>query len=151
MYRIYQIENETSLEEIANKFNTTADNLKKINGINNNYYIQRGNYIIVPLLENENFETYKVKQGDSMYAIAQKYNVNYNDLLDLNGLDKDEYIYPNQEILIPKPGVNFIVTKENETLADISNKLDMTQDEIIRQNSTIYLMPDQLIIYKKRD
>ena len=101
MYRIYQIENETSLEEIANKFNTTTDNLKKINGINNSYYIQRGNYIIVPLLENENFETYKVKQGDSMYAIAQKYNVNYNDLLDLNGLDKDEYIYPNQEILIP--------------------------------------------------
>lgn len=151
MYRIYQIENETTLEEVANKFNTSVDNLKQVNGIYDDYDVERGNYIIVPAFENENFQIYRVKQGDSIYAIARQYNINYNDLLNLNGLDRDEYIYPNQEIMIPKQDVNFVITKENETLLDISNKLNTTKDEIIRQNSTIYLMPDQLIIYKKRD
>lgn len=154
MYRIYQINNESSLKEIADMFNTTEDNLKQINGIMDNYMVSRGNFIIVPIMEkptNENFDIYRVKQGDSIYQIAQKYDVDYMDLLELNGLDKDQYIYVNQEIMVPKTGVDFIIVKENETLNNVLNSLNTTADELIRQNRTIYLMPDQLIVYKKRD
>lgn len=154
MYRIYQINNESSLKEIADMFNTTEDNLKQINGIMDNYMVSKGNFIIVPIVEkssNENFDIYRVKQGDSIYSIAQSYNVDYMDLLELNGLDKDQYIYTNQEIMVPKTGVDFIIVKENETLNNVLNSLNTTADELIRQNKTIYLMPDQLIVYKKRD
>lgn len=154
MYRIYQINNENSLKEIADMFNTTEENLKQINGIMDNYMVSRGNFIIVPIMEkssNENFDIYRVQQGDSIYQIAQKYGVDYMDLLELNGLDKDQYIYVNQEIMVPKTGVDFIVVKENETLNNVLNSLNTTADELIRQNRTIYLMPDQLIVYKKRD
>ena len=141
-------------KEIADMFNTTEDNLKQINGIMDNYMLSKGNFIIVPIMEkssNENFDIYRVKQGDSIYSIAQRYDVDYMDLLELNGLDKDQYIYVNQEIMVPKTGVDFIVVKENETLNNVLNSLNTTADELIRQNRTIYLMPDQLIVYKKRD
>lgn len=152
MYRIYQIEDETSLDDIAKKFNTTVQNLKQINGILNDYNVQRGSYIIVPILDMEdgNFEIYRVKQGDSIYSIAQAFGLNYIDLLNLNGLDRDQYIYPNQEIMIPKKDLVFIITKENETLSDAADRLDTTEEEMIRQNRTIYLVPDQLMVYKKR-
>lgn len=152
MYRIYQIEDETSLDDIAKKFNTTVQNLKQINGILNDYNVQRGSYIIVPIsdMEDGNFEIYRVKQGDSIYSIAQEFGLNYLDVLNLNGLDRDQYIYPNQEIMIPKKDLVFIITKENETLSDAASRLNTTEEEIIRQNRTIYLVPDQLMVYKKR-
>lgn len=154
MYRIYQIGEETMLSEIANKFNTNEEQLKIINGIDNNYVVKRGNYIIVPfsnINENENFDIYKVRSGDTIYKVAQNYNVDYKQLLDLNGLDKDEYIYANQEILVPKQDVLFKITKENETLNTLATKWQITIDDIIKQNATIYLKPEQLIVYKKEN
>ena len=154
MYRIYQIENENSLMEIANKFNTTEEQLKKINGIMDNYIVRSGGFIIVPTSEtkqNENFMVYKVKQGDNLYSIARSYNTDYKQLMDLNGLDKDQYLYINQEILVPRDNVLFKITKENDTLNDVAKSFDTNVDEILKQNTTIYLNPEQLIVYKKRD
>lgn len=154
MYRIYQISDELSLLDIANKFNTTEDELKLINGLNDNVTIKRGDFIIVPMkdtAQNENFDIYVVKQGDSIYKIAQSYGVNYNELADLNGLDKDEYIYANQEILVPKRNVQFTITDTRDTLNDVANRLSTKVSDIIEQNKTIFLAPEQLIVYKKRD
>ena len=69
MYRIYQIVDERSLDDIANKFDTNVDTLKQINGIDDTYIVSRGNYLIVPTSNgegtNSNFITYIVKPGDS--------------------------------------------------------------------------------------
>lgn len=153
MYKIYQIENETNLTDIANKFNTDINRLKEINGINDNYIIRKGDYIIVPIsgnINNTDFVTYIVKSGDNMYAIAEKYNVNYKDLLDLNGLSKDQYIYPKQEILVPREGVVFKITDEGDTIESISRNLNASETDVINQNKTIYVIPDQLITYKRK-
>ena len=58
MYKIYQIEYGDTLDLIALKTNTTIDELKRINGINNNYDISVGELIIVPNNDNEMFSTY---------------------------------------------------------------------------------------------
>lgn len=152
MYRIYQIIDENSLDEIARKFNTDVNTLKEINGIGDNYVVSRGNYLIVPtnnLDENPNFITYTVKQGDNIYKIAEMYNVNYLDLLELNGLSKDQYIYPNQQILVPREGVLFTVTKDGDTITSIASNLGVDVIDLINQNKTLFLNPDQLVIYKK--
>lgn len=154
MYRIYQISDELNLSDVANKFNTTEEQLKTINGLSGNVNLKRGDFIIVPAMatnKNENFDIYVVKSNDTLYKIAQNYGINYNELADLNGLDKDEYIYTNQEILVPKRNVEFIITGSRDTLNDVANKLSTTLDDIIKQNQTLYLAPEQLIIYKKRD
>lgn len=153
MYRIYQIVDERSLDDIANKFDTNVDTLKQINGIDDTYIVSRGNYLIVPTSNgestNSNFITYIVKPGDSIYAIAEKYNVNYRDLLDLNGLSKDQYIYPNQQILVPREGVLFKVTIDGDTITSVSEDMNVNGLDLINQNKSLYLIPDQLIVYKK--
>ena len=150
MYRIYQINNETTLAEIARKFNTNEEQLRVINGFDNNYIVTKGNYIIVPFSNtNENFEIYKVRPGDTIYKVAQNYNLDYKQLLNLNGLDKDEFIYVNQEILVPKEGVSFVITDQNQSLTSLANEFQTTIDNIIKQNDTIYLAPEQLMVYKK--
>jgi len=92
---------------------------------------------------------YVVVKGDNIYEIARNNNVGYEELLKINGLDKDDYIYPGQQILIPKNNISLYVTNENETLSDVANKLGISEMELIENNKTIYLFPEQLIIYRK--
>lgn len=86
-----------------------------------------------------------------MYQIAKKYDVDVDKLLKLNGIDKDEYIYPNEEILVPRKDVNFYITKEGDTLASAAEILETNPAALLFQNETIYLLPDQLLVYKKEE
>lgn len=44
---------------------------------------------------------YTVKKGDNPYRIGQNFNTDYNWILAMNNLDKNDYIYPNQQLMIP--------------------------------------------------
>lgn len=148
MYKIYKIQKEKNLLEIANKFDISEEQLKMINGIDNDLIVKEGNFIIVPKEESDNFINYKVKPGDSIYKIAENINVPYKQLLELNGLDKDEYIYIDQELLIPNKNVKFKVTAKDETLTKVADDLSAPIQEIIKQNDVI-LKSDQVIVYKR--
>ena len=105
MYKIYQVEYGDTIDIIASKTGSTPNTIKNINGFNGDGDLVVGSLIIVPKEENQAFQTYKIKQGDSIYSIARKYNVDPETLLLLNGLNKDEYIYPNQELMVPNSDV----------------------------------------------
>ena len=68
-------------------------------------------------------------------------------LLTLNGLDEGDYIYPNQTIILPKVGVQLYITKEDDTLDFVLNKLNLGIEELQRENENIYLRPDQILVY----
>lgn len=147
MYKVYQVQPTDTLENIARKNNTTLEEIKKINNNLNN--IMPGQYIVVPAVEQGIYETYIVKRGDSIYAIAQRYNIDLNDLLAINGLEKNDFIYPNQKIFVPKRNMNIYVTKPNDTLKQVISKLRITSDNLLAQNEKIMLLPDQVLIYSK--
>lgn len=149
MYKIYQVEYGDTIEAVANKTNTTAENIKEINGINKDSDLVVGSLIIVPKENNRVFETYKIKQGDSIYSIARTYNVDPDTLLLLNGLNKNEYIYPNQEIIVPLKNVSIYVTKPGDTIEAIVNNLGIDANMLNKQNDKIFVMEDQLIVSKK--
>lgn len=94
------------------------------------------------------FDYYIVKKGDNLYEIARKNNIDVNDLLLINGLEKDDYIYPDQKILIPKSNYKIIITKDNDTIDSISKRLNIPASDLIKQNN-LYLVPEQLIVYRK--
>ena len=149
MYKIYQVEYGDTIDIIANKTGTTANNIKAINGFNSDADLVVGSLIIVPKTENNIFETYKVQKGDSIYAIARKYNVDPAMLSLINGLNNNEYIYPNQEIVIPKNDVVVYVTKSGDTVDSIIKNLGVDADTLNMENNRIFVMEDQLIIHKK--
>lgn len=149
MYKIYQVEYGDTIESIAKKTGTTSSDIKNINGINSNSDLIVGSLIVVPKQENQAFEIYRVKQGDSIYSIARAYNVNPETLLLVNGLNKDDYIYPNQELIVPKGDVALYVTKPGDTLSFIVDNLGIDANTLNKENKTIFVMEDQLIIHKK--
>ncbi len=100
-------------------------------------------------MENPYYSLYEIKKGDSLYKISKEYNVNTKLLAELNGLNIDDYIYPEQILLIPKKDVSYYITKDGDTLYSISNIFDTKEINIISQNKTIYLLPGQMIFFKK--
>ena len=149
MYKIYQVEYGDTIDVIARKSKTTSDNIKNINDINSDSELVVGSLIIVPKENDQIFDNYKVKQGDSIYSIARFYNVDPNTLLILNGLDKNDYIYPNQEIIVPLQGVTTYITKVGDTVDGIANNLGIDVNSLNKQNKRIFVVEDQLIVNKK--
>lgn len=150
MYQIYQVEPNDTLASIAGRFNTTIDEIRRINGIGLNYLLTPGTYIVIPNMKNNLYTTYVVQKGDNLYSIAQNNGTTVKSLLLINGLNENDYIYPDQQILIPRNGVNIYITEE-ETLNDVAEKTGNTALDLIEQNETIFLLPEQVIIYKKRE
>ncbi len=147
MYKTYQVLEKDTWENIASKFHTSVGALQELNGMN---MLIPGSIIVVPkVVGSDYFTTYTIKKGDNLYEIAKKYHTNVDVLLNANGLEKEDYLYPGQELLIPREGIEMYVTKEGETLVDVSKKLGTTQSSLIQDNELIYLLPEQLILYKK--
>lgn len=149
MYRIYQVEYGDTIEGIASKTGTTSDNIKNINGFNSDNDLVVGSLIVVPNVENQIFQTYTVKQGDTIYSIARTFELDPETLLVLNGLNKSDYIYPNQEITIPLNNVDVYITKEGDTISKITNNLGIDANTLTDENETIFVLEDQLIVHKK--
>ena len=85
MYKIYQVENNETLESIAQKLNTDVDTLKNINGIKGNVMLRPGSFLIVPMVD-DRFQKYVVQCGDNLYYISQKYNTTVDSIKRKNNL-----------------------------------------------------------------
>ena len=149
MYRIYQVEYGDTIEGIASKTGTTIDNIKNINGFKTNEDLSVGSLIIAPKTENKFFQMYTVRQGDNIYSIARTFGVDPDTILLLNGLNKNDYIYPNQEITITTNDVILYVTKKGDTLDFIINNLGIDANTLNSENDKIFVVEDQLIVHKK--
>lgn len=100
---------------------------------------------------NESYFTYyTIEKGDNLYEIVRKYNINPKLLAAINGIKDNEYIYPNQELLIPKSGYSYYITAEGDTLSGVSSAFNTTPENILKYNQTIYLLPEQILVYKSR-
>ena len=77
-----------------------------------------------------------------------RYNTDYNLLALLNGINVDDYIYPNTTILVPKRDVKYYITKDNDTLLSVNRLLGGNINKLLSQNNNIYLKEGQLIVYK---
>lgn len=149
MYKIYQVEYGDTIDIIAMKTGTTPDNIKNINGLNSDEDLVVGSLIIVPRGENQIFQTYTVKAGDTVYSISRMYGVDPDTILLLNGLNKSDYIYPNQELTIPNSDVVLYVTKNGDTIDFITNNLGIDANTLSQENNKIFVVEDQLIVHKK--
>ena len=100
------------------------------------------------IMDTEYYTYYTVTKGDTLYSISKKFNVNPKLVSELNGVKQDEYIYPNQTLIIPNKGIQYYITKDDDTLNVVSKIFDANMEDIVKQNKTIYLLPGQMIFYK---
>ena len=95
------------------------------------------------------YSYYIIKSGDTLYKIAREFDMNPKLIAELNGIKLDDYIYANETLKIPKKGVQYYITKENDTLKEVSKIFGLKEMDIVKQNETIYLLPEQMIFYKE--
>lgn len=150
MFDKYLVGDNESLEDIASKFNTDVKTLMDINNIYFADEVRNGMELIVPKNQEMYFKTYVIEQGDSLYKIAQMYNINPTLLASLNGLNMEDYIYPKQEILIPKSGYSYYITAEGDTLETVSDLFNISLEDLLKHNKTIYLLKDQILVSKRK-
>ena len=48
------------------------------------------------------YETYTIKNGDSLWLISKRFNIPFNSLLKINGMNKNSKIYPGMKIKLRK-------------------------------------------------
>ena len=106
--------------------------------------------MVVPVRSGRIYQYYTVKKGDNIYEIAKAKGIDYNLLLQLNGLEKDDYIYPNQSLMLPADNISLYLVKENETLNDILKKFNLSIEELMNWNEKIYLREGQIIGFSKK-
>jgi len=148
MFKIYRIMQGDTLESISRNLGINLDELKRINGIVGSPILIPGTNLIVPNREEATYINYTVKKGDTIYDIARRNNIDRRLLLLINGMEEDDYIYPDEQILIPRQGVGLYLTEQDDTISSISENLSITPEEMLRLNDTIFLSPNQVIVYK---
>lgn len=144
---IYTVQKGDSLWAIANKYGTTVDNLKKANNLSTNN-LSIGQTLIIPStnVPGQTEITYVVKKGDSLWAIANKYDTTVDKIKSTNNLSSNT-LSIGQTLIIPSTSsfTNYTVQK-GDSLWLIANKYNTTVDNIKKLNG---LSTDALSIGQK--
>lgn len=115
-----------------------------------NLYEERKSDLLIPKNKQNYYEIYTINKGDSLYSIARKYNINPELLASLNGISMEDYIYPNEQIIIPKSGFSYYITKEGDTLDTVASLFKVTPEELLFKNGIIYLSEGQILVQPKK-
>ncbi len=133
----YVVQKGDSLYSIAKKFNTTVDNLKKLNNLNSTS-ISIGQVLVVgeiPIESDSNENIYIVVKGDSLYSIANKFNTTVNEIKSLNNLSSN-LLSIGQKLKVPRVGSKNVYTvQKGDSLYVIANKFNTTVDNIKSLNN----------------
>ncbi len=132
----YTVKSGDSLWSIANKYNTTVDELKRINNLSSNN-LQIGQILTLPS-SGSTGNTYTVKSGDSLWSIANKYNTTVAELKRINNLTSDN-LSIGQVLILPSEsgstGTNTYTVVSGDSLWSIARKYNTTVDNLKRLNN----------------
>lgn len=137
----YTVKKGDSLYSIATKYNTTVDELKRINNLTSNT-LSIGQVLKLPsdkasdIEEEENTISYTVQKGDSLYSIARKYSTTVDQIKNLNNLTNN-ILSIGQVLLIPTDTAleTTYTVQRGDSLYSIAKKYDTTVDRLKQLNN----------------
>ncbi len=133
---IHEVEKGETLEEISKKYHVSIEDILKYNPDIRNGMIREGQIVKVPRSKGQesssgkDYRIHRVEKGETLYAIARKYNVPVGQIIRLNtGIDPDR-LREGQELKIPitpedQPGQ----VEEKEKKEKKENKNVKTEDK----------------------
>jgi membrane-bound lytic murein transglycosylase D len=102
-YYKYVVRKGDSLWKIAEQFKTTTKAIRSVNQVGSSP-LRIGQVLMIPSVTTTSkpFEgkKYRVKEGDSPYLIARKYEMNLAEFLKLNNLTPRTTIFPGQIVTV---------------------------------------------------
>lgn len=152
---IYTVKSGDNLYSIAKNYNTSVDDIKTLNNLTSNL-LSIGQKLRIPVnstsISPENVETYVVQSGDTLYKIANYYNMSVKELMDLNNLTSNVLsigqvlkVKTRNEDQIPSgvacygegyvtPRYETYTVKRGDSLYTIARRFKTTVDDLIKLN-----------------
>ncbi|MEG1821862.1 MAG: SafA/ExsA family spore coat assembly protein [Clostridiales bacterium] len=124
-----------TLFSIAKNYGVELKQLIAVNPqIQNPDIIDVGQKIAIPRRSNGDMAIYTVKQGDSLYKIAQKYNLTVESILNVNpAVENADMIFPGEKLRIPGPHQ----VQKGQTLTEIASIYGISVNSLIEANPQI--------------
>ncbi len=154
-YIVYTVKKGDNLYSIASSYNIPVLEIKEVNSLASNL-LSIGQQLKIPISLQENipeqtYDIYIVKEGDSLYKIAQMYNMEVKDLMAINNLSssaltigqqlkvkRDEEQQPSGEECYGEgyiePTYETYVVQKGDNLYDIAKRYDVTVEDIVTLN-----------------
>lgn len=132
----YTVKAGDTLYGIANEYGLSVDELKSMNGLSNNN-LSVGQKLLVSgtgeVVVGNDYDTYVVKSGDNLYAIARKYGISVDKLKDINNLSSN-LLSVGQKLLVPKLNGKTYIVKSGDNLYKIAKENGTTVTDLINLN-----------------
>lgn len=137
--KYYIVKKGDSLYSIARRNNMTVDELKSLNNLTSNI-LSIGQKLIISSGSNVPNNVYVVKKGDTLWSIANNFNVSVNDLKNANNKSNNSLSIGEQLIIPGKSTVENVSTtiyivKSGDNLYSIARRYNVTVNEIKSLNN----------------
>lgn len=132
----YTVQPGDTLSGIADKFETTYQNLAAINGIGDPNQIWPGQVLKVTGTASQE-STYYVQAGDTLSAIATKFGTTISNLVSINHISNPNVIYVGQKIYVGEAThgqSNAYTVQSGDTLSGIATKFGTTWQDLAQKN-----------------
>jgi len=150
-----------NLWDLAEKYDTEIQIIKKINYLEKDL-LSINDTLLIPLssMQSNNFIPYEmhiVSEGDTLWDIAEKYNIELAHLIKINSLNKNAYLQLGQQLTIGNKNIHRNIeskkrtilysVKQGDNLYKISDLFDVSIESIkeINEFQSNQLMPGQII------
>jgi len=133
---------------ISEKYGVDLQKLLYVNNANENPILYVGDKIVIPSTNQENgYSTYTVQKGDTYWTVSNKFNVNFTELLKINGANDKSYLNIGQVIKIPSvktsstPSTEPYVTykdytvQKGDTSWSIAEKYKIPVNDLMKANN----------------
>lgn len=137
--KYYVVKKGDSLYSIARSNNMTVDELKTLNNLTSNI-LSIGQRLIISSGSNVPNNVYVVKKGDTLWSIANNFNVSVNDLKSANNKSNNS-LSIGEQLIIPgkstSENVNTTIytVKSGDNLYSIARRYNVTVNEIKSLNN----------------
>jgi len=145
--KYHKVKSGESLEKIAKNYGVSVQELIKANKNINPNELKVGENLCIPQktsAKTQDYAIYKVKKGDTLYSIAEKFGVDVQELKSFNNLNSEKII-EGQELKIPAKGTAKKQKKETQEygtyvvqtgakLEHVAKKLGVSQRELEELN-----------------
>ena len=150
-----------NLWSLALKYDTEVKIIKEINYLKTDV-LSIGSTLLIPLGKTESnkfipYEIYIVSEGDTLWKLAKKFNLDVKDLAKMNSINEESYLYLGQQLTIGNKNIHRNIeskkrtilysVKQGDNLYKISELFDVSIKSIkdINEMNDNVLMPGEII------
>jgi murein DD-endopeptidase MepM/ murein hydrolase activator NlpD len=155
----YYVKPGETLSDISTSFGVPVKLIQEANGIANPHRISEGQELLIPVDENAvaavreeiarrskadaasrvvdaplEVKQYTVKEGDSLWSIANSFNLDINTLFGCNNMKDPNYLRVGTSLRIPNQDGIFYKVAKGDTLAEIAKKHGTQTEQIVKAN-----------------